>query len=647
MWRKKNLNPSYITMVATATGTALYKKRAGTLSVLEDTTPAKLYWKCIDPDVPDPLVEVPLDDIVNLKVTPANSKMMMIKIGLAPGSASAHKYENKKHKSDILFSFTLRQTMDAVKDALQVIITRKKARVLDQAQPTTPQPSTISGSNASNDEMLASLLDEKSLLKNLTLQQKLLRESPALMQTFTESVIKSGLEPEEFWSTRVHLLRSYAIQYNQKRGPYNVLSTIKPVASSDNQVNVSVTREKIHEIFKQYPIVRKAYDDSVPKISEGEFWSRFFSSKLFRKLRGEKINIYDRGDITLDKYLYYDADYDGEEEDEDVDKLLEDGGDKKRHEPDKHLTASKKKVKLFRDQVVKVPKGIDLLANDENSPEVKGNAPDITMKPDQDPYLVNVVRTMNRLSRRMMTNVEDTESQTDLDDAFAKELDLRDLDDRQDVEYNELNYTQRSNVSTTIVPPNVLKKAMTQSNLDPDQNEYDKLISDLKKQIDQNNKLDLTSVYLNVSKPIYDAYKDVTSIVKKSSKQSSQSWCVNTTDALSTNDVKDAQNEVPKDRLESLRLTHSTSIEFLRHFWLHFNSIATSTSSSNPNFRKELVQLRKSYTSINKCLERVQSNLAVSTGEEHETEQRMIQPLVDSLQQALNSYEAAIIEPKH
>ncbi|GMF06198.1 unnamed protein product [Ambrosiozyma monospora] len=244
------------------------------------------------------------------------------------------------------------------------------------------------------------------------------------MKTFTDAVIKSGLEPAEFWSTRLHLLRSYALQTNQKRGPYNVLSTIKPVASSDNQVNVAVTREKIHEIFKQYPLVRKAYDDTVPKISEGEFWSRFFSSKLFRKLRGEKVNLHDRGDTKLDKYLYYDPDYDGEEEDEDVDKLLEDKDKgrskkkedgsgtvaavteqllekssgkkgskrKKRHHKEEEepiqLTASKKKVRLFHDIVKEVPKYIDVGANDEDNAQRLGNKPDITMKPDQDPDLL-------------------------------------------------------------------------------------------------------------------------------------------------------------------------------------------------------------------------------------------------------------------
>lgn len=55
-----------------------------------------------------------------------------------------------------------------------------------------------------------------------------------------------------------------------------MLSTIKPVATSDNQVNVNVTRSTINEIFDIYPIIKKAFTDLVPqKLLEGEFWSRF------------------------------------------------------------------------------------------------------------------------------------------------------------------------------------------------------------------------------------------------------------------------------------------------------------------------------------------------------------------------------------
>ena len=84
------------------------------------------------------------------------------------------------------------------------------------------------------------------------------------------------LSPQVFWSSRLNQLRTFALTISQHKGPYNVLSTIKPVATSDNQVNVNVTRDTINEIFTIYPIIKKAFDDLVPnKFNEGEFWSRF------------------------------------------------------------------------------------------------------------------------------------------------------------------------------------------------------------------------------------------------------------------------------------------------------------------------------------------------------------------------------------
>ncbi|KAF6012787.1 hypothetical protein HII12_002309 [Brettanomyces bruxellensis] len=612
-------------MPATVSGTAFHHRKAGIVTILEDAEPPKVVWKCVDTDASHSVVSIPLD------------KIMMLKIGLKDehGSESDGKRQ-KKHKNSVIFSFNNRVTMDNIKLTLQQVIARKKtSKEMEASRSETPDNefgTSEYGENVDNDELLTNLLDSKKLLKNFTLQQKLLRENSDLMKTFTEAVIKSGLEPEEFWSSRIHLLRSYAVQHSQKRGPYNVLSTIKPVASSENEVNVSVTREKIHEIFKQYPIVRKAYDDN--------------------------INLYDRGDITLDKYLYYDPDYDGEEEDEDVDKLLEDqeaketdrhkekGRSKKRRASDLQITAAKKKVKLFNGEDEKISKCIDILGNEADDAGLLGNKPDITMKKDQDPDLVNIMRTMNRLSRRMMSNIKENprKKNSNPDDEFKHELEIKDLDHKETVDYNKLNYTQRSNVSSSIVPPELVKQAMTQSDLNPKLNDYDASMQMFKGQFNEAEKLDLTSVYFQIKKSIYDSYKDVISIVRKNSKQSSQSWSLDN-DNLSTG-WKDARSEISKDRLESLRLTQSTSIEFLRHFWIHFNSISTSSISTNSHFKKELIQLRKSFFSITKCLERVTANLNQSEGEERTKEEEIMHPLIESLKRALQKYEDAIIEPK-
>jgi transcription initiation factor TFIIH subunit 1 len=673
-------------------GHATHKKRAGLLTITEDTFPAMLIWRCADSQATTNLVELALDTVSYLKATPPTSDKMMLKIGM----------ENNK---ELLFGFNSRKVMDDVKVSIQQIIARKKtsinletekkkeatnvnADVLGTVIPvseltessvqpeleTSNEPDSLNSqlpddSGVKNDVFLAELLDSSKLIKNLALQQKLLRDNIKLMRTFTEAVIKEGMEAEEFWKSRIHLLRSFAIQNNQKKGPYNVLSTIKPVASSDNEVNVNVTRDKIKEIFKQYPIVRKAYDDNVPRMSEGEFWSRFFSSKLFRKLRGEKINLYDRGDVTLDKYLYYDADYDGEEEieeDENVDHILHDEKaqessnkqTKKRKLGTSEKMAKRKKVRLFNEIDTPIPKFLDIEGNKEDDPQLRGNKPDITMKDDQDPQLVGILRTMNRLSRRLMADITDVTPVANLDKEFEKELELVDLDETAEVEYNELKYTQTSNVASNIVPSELLEKVFNQSNLNPEPCEYDEIIKTMKDTF--NTEFDLTCAYTNMKKEgkkQNDAYKDINNIVKQNAKQSQQSWNTNLKELLglpSSAATSSAPENTDYDigikinlenkKIESVKLTHATSIEFLRQFWTQFNLTAASTPATDPNFKSDLIKLRKYYFSVKKCLGRVEAQLAnCKDSNERIIENRMLDPLVQALNCALKKYEDAIV----
>ena len=134
------------------------------------------------------------------------------------------------------------------------------------------------------------------------LQQDLLKYDVDLGRTFFETVLKGSITAAQFWSTRTHLLRAYAIERNQAKGAYNVLATMKP-KTVDNAVRISLSREQIQDIFRQHPLVKRVYDENVPKISEGDFWRRFFSSRLFKKLKGEKILPGDGYDDIVDTYL--------------------------------------------------------------------------------------------------------------------------------------------------------------------------------------------------------------------------------------------------------------------------------------------------------------------------------------------------------
>lgn len=547
------------------TGQAIHNKTLGVLSLEEDLIPPQLDWRALEGGKH---LELQLETLKSLQASKPESGKLGIKLIFDDASR--------------VFAFRSVQVMDNFKLALQRIIVRRKSKV------ETPQVEIEIDENQP--------MDDESLLTNLSLQQLLLKDNTSLMKLFTSAVMKEGLTPDEFWSTRIQSLRSFAIQRNQKRGPFNVLSTIKPTASSDNEVNVNVTRDKIREIFIQYPIVKKAYNDQVPKLSEGEFWSRFFSSKLFRNLRGEKVNFHDRGDVIIDKYLQYDLDYDGEEDDKEINNLLDDTGTMK--------------IKLFHDSIHPVDRTLDLKANDDDC-KLGGNKPDITMKLDQDPQLVNILRTMNRLSRRMMDSTENDK------DPFDPKAPIRDLNITESKKFNELHFDQKSQINSNALPI--------------DEKEY--IIAEMQNEISKDFNLSL--VYDDLKKPIHEVYKEINSIVKLNAKHS---------DTKLTDDSEALETLISLDALDSIKLTHATSIEFLTQFWSKFNKIQSANPHKTPNFKSLLIKLRRDYFALQNCIKRLNAQCEQFQGDQKAEVESMLNGITKSLKLAMDKYEDCMVQ---
>lgn len=547
------------------TGQAIHNKTLGVLSLEEDLIPPQLDWRALEGGKH---LELQLETLKSLQASKPESGKLGIKLIFDDASR--------------VFAFRSVQVMDNFKLALQRIIVRRKSKV------ETPQVEIEIDENQP--------MDDESLLTNLSLQQLLLKDNTSLMKLFTSAVMKEGLTPDEFWSTRIQSLRSFAIQRNQKRGPFNVLSTIKPTASSDNEVNVNVTRDKIREIFIQYPIVKKAYNDQVPKLSEGEFWSRFFSSKLFRNLRGEKVNFHDRGDVIIDKYLQYDLDYDGEEDDKEINNLLDDTGTMK--------------IKLFHDSIHPVDRTLDLKANDDDC-KLGGNKPDITMKLDQDPQLVNILRTMNRLSRRMMDSTENDK------DPFDPKAPIRDLNITESKKFNELHFDQKSQINSNALPI--------------DEKEY--IIAEMQNEISKDFNLSL--VYDDLKKPIHEVYKEINSIVKLNAKHS---------DTKLTDDSEALETLISLDALDSIKLTHATSIEFLTQFWSKFNKIQSANPHKTPNFKSLLIKLRRDYFALQNCIKRLNAQCEQFQGDQKAEVESILNGITKSLKLAMDKYEDCMVQ---
>lgn len=373
--------------------TAAYKKKDGSLTVADDLQ--YVFWTPAAPASSPPSVTVAVTDITNLQQTPATSKAIALKVVVG--------------ESSYVFTFThkdhARKEQERTTEVLRNIIATAKAKVL--------KLTTSTGSGAEDGGASASMAiakpdegwyDDAKLKSDITLQRSLLESSRALQERFNEALKQ---KPEtvsiaqftgQFWSARLHLLRAHAIDKAQKQGEYNVLPEIKFVikrAEKEGEADtrqLQISKEQIHLIFKQYPIVKEAYNDHVPPLSQAEFWTRFFGSRLLKKLKGEKIMQNDTRDHKLDAYL-----------------------DRQASGP-----AS----------IQHIPHWMDLEGNEQNHSQRQGNRPDQDMRPTSTDK-VPILRVLNNLSEKMMAHVapEDGEvhAPVGLDEETFEQLRLRDL----------------------------------------------------------------------------------------------------------------------------------------------------------------------------------------------------------------------------
>ncbi|BFZ60585.1 RNA polymerase II transcription factor B subunit 1 [Saitoella coloradoensis] len=377
--------------MATVTVPAKLKKKDGTL-VLTD----RLVWT--QTGVPKPECDFPLIAITNLQRHPAKPQL-------------------KIHTTEpFLFAF------DSVadRDVIQEAVTERKQQT---STPAAAPASTTSSSSTSSSRLAP---EDKELLLDGALQQSLLDKSPALKQTFMEVVIKtmgtaSQITTEAFWSTRLSLLRTAALESRQHRGGYNVLSTIKPVMVNQ-ELKVSLPHEKIADIFEQHPVVRRVWSECVPPMSEDAFWSRFVQSRLCKKLRGQRITQTDPTDDVLDKYV----------------RLEED--------PDERSAKRQKTGNAANtSDAPSVPKFVDLGGNEANLTVSRGNAPDITMRPDRMAAdAVGGIRSLNRISMRILEGMEPVDRRTgaNKDELYREQIVLGDLRGEKEEERVLLNVTE-------------------------------------------------------------------------------------------------------------------------------------------------------------------------------------------------------------
>lgn len=394
-------------MPPTPTAAVLYKKKDGTLTISPDHK--YLFWT--GQGTSSPAVTIPIADITNLQQTPASSAKVALKVFVKD--------------DNYVFSFTskdaAKKEQEVVTDTLRNTIAAAKAP--SAAAQLTPAAATPSGSNGqqnggdaghsaamaiakavSSRQADEGWYDDTKLKSDFQLQRSLLEANKPLQARFNEALkdrpesVSISQFTTQFWSARLHLLRAHAIEKAQKQGEYNVLPEIKftrKQAEKEGDPDIKqlhITKEQIKLIFRQYPVVKEAYDENVPPLDPGGFWQRFFSSRLLKKLKGEKITQVDPPDSVLDKYL--------------------------------------ERREAGPASIGHIPHFIDLEGNEQDHSQRKGNRPDQDMRPSSFDK-VPILRVLNNLSEKMLSHVapEDGEAHRPigLDEETFEQLRLRDL----------------------------------------------------------------------------------------------------------------------------------------------------------------------------------------------------------------------------
>jgi transcription initiation factor TFIIH subunit 1 len=450
-----------------------------------------------------------------------------------------------------------RAEANAIKDILSRLITEVRNADPSVPKPATPAPANGTPVNAPDPKTTAAyLFDDNHLKLDIELQQALLRKDGELHKTYMDAratkpdSIGDAAFNNQFWSTRTNLLRAFAIEVNQKRGSYNILPTFKTKTIQDaetgqERVELNLHQAEILQIFNQHPIVRRAYNENVPKLNDGEFWSRFFLSRLCKQLKGERVSDTDRRDPVFDKY---------------------DASEDRSAYTSKILAAH-------------VPHIIDVEGNEENTGIVKsGNRKDIEMQPKRN---LPIIQVLNATSEKLLSNVAPTDGcpgeAPAAEDTTWRELALRDL--RGDNEENRiiLNVKEQGRFfaeQNAPTPANDIayEKQVPSVVIAEVSSDVDLLRGDPSGGVDLHGSIGIDDASDSDDDPPRESHVGSRAARKAAQKQVLAGLAQSRAEQYGHSLDENTPMGIPKDLKDKCKLTNATTNEFLKQFWNAFLS---------------------------------------------------------------------------
>ncbi|KAI6157476.1 hypothetical protein BKA82DRAFT_1000520 [Pisolithus tinctorius] len=309
------------------TAKASYKKQLGTL----EFTDTHLQWTQDGKKAPS--VKIPLQDAASLFCSKEGAAQVRLKLGLVNDDAG-HNFTFSSEPQTVALA-----ERETFKSELTNVISRNRSGTgaappppgavtpkppvtanasLASSKPSTPLTVPVSRASASRATSVASdgrspLVPGADAASDFRLRKKVLMSNPELLALHKDLVMTGQITESEFWEGREHLLLAQAAVEAQKRGRPGQLVDPRPQTVEGGEVKIVITPQLVHDIFEEYPVVAKAYSENVPsKLSEAEFWKRYFQSKLFNahraSIRSSATQHVVKDDPIFDKYLEKDDD---------------------------------------------------------------------------------------------------------------------------------------------------------------------------------------------------------------------------------------------------------------------------------------------------------------------------------------------------
>ncbi|KAI0342162.1 hypothetical protein BDW22DRAFT_1331177 [Trametopsis cervina] len=397
----------------TLTAKASYKKLQGLLEL----TSTHLQWTQDGKKAPS--IRIPYAEASSLFCSKEGAAQVRLKLALLSDEAG-HNFtftasqptalnDREKFKSE-LTNIISRNRSGVSTPAAATPVTPSATHSLANGGPARPsiplpRPSLSRAASVASDSRGTPANDPTG---DFQLRKKVLLSTPELAALHRELVVGGHITEAEFWEGREHLILAQAAAERQKKGKPGQLVDPRP-QTVDGEIKIVITPQLVHDIFDEYPVVAKAYSENVPnKLSEAEFWKRYFQSKLFNahraSIRSAAAQHVVKADPIFDKYL--------EKDDDEL-------------EPRK---SREEGVDMF----------IDLGATNEDHGET-GNEKDPTMQPGKQKAVLPLIRKFNEHSGRLLNSqlVFSSENankrrrlDSNIEDRYAQ-LDLEDLHDNQ------------------------------------------------------------------------------------------------------------------------------------------------------------------------------------------------------------------------